>query len=71
MSSLLRPYDDKYAGLAYKLHTKISQKVDRFDIAKTMWKLADYLQAQDTEPKHEQHLIMLASKWVKELKRLG
>lgn len=62
----MRPYTDRYAKLALRLHSKISKKVDRFKVAPLMWELADYLESQD-DGKHEQHLLMLASKWVREL----
>lgn len=47
-------------------HAQIGKKVGRFEKAQKLWKLAAYLEEQDTG-KHEQHLIMLASKWVKNL----
>ena len=62
----MRPYDDKYAKLALTFGDKISKKVDRFEIAPTLWKLADYLEQQDNG-KHEQHLLMLGSQWLKRL----
>ena len=60
----MRSFDDKYAHLALRMRPQISKKVDRFQLAPTLWKLADYLQTIDNGKKHEQHLIMLASKWV-------
>ena len=62
----MRPFDDKYAKLAFTFHPKIAKKVDRFQIAPTLWELADYLESQDGG-KHEQHLLMLGSKWLKQL----
>ncbi len=62
----MRPYYDKYIILAMRVHSGIARKVDRFEIGETVQKLADYLASVD-DGKHEQHLIMLASKWVKAL----
>ncbi len=62
----MRQFDDKYAKLAMRFHSKISAKVGRFLIAPALWALADYLERMD-DGKHEQHLIMLASKAVKKL----
>ena len=59
--------NNKYCRIAEQFHSKISKKVDRFDIAKNLWDLAWYLKSVDDGKKHEQHLVMLASKWVKEL----
>lgn len=42
---------------------EIRKKVDRFQLAPTLWALADYLESVD-DGKHEQHLLMLASKWI-------
>ena len=66
MGGVLRPYDDKYAELAMRLHSSISRKVNRFQIAEKLWALADYLELVGVG-KHEQYLLMLASKWVKAL----
>lgn len=63
----LRPYDDKYAKLALRFSPKISKRVAKGDLAPMLWALADYLEANDNA-KHEQHLLMLASKWVKDIK---
>ena len=65
----MRAYDDKYAKLALTFSSKISKKVgkelpDR--IAPTLWALADYLESVD-DGKHDQHLLMLGSKWLKQL----
>ncbi len=61
-----RPHDDKYAQLAMRFHSAIGKKVGRFNKAPMLWTLADYLESHGKD-KHEQHLIMLASKWVKAL----
>lgn len=62
-----RPFNDKYAQIALGLRERIARKVDRFELAPTLWKLADYLESQDDGKKHEQHLIQLGVKWVKAL----
>lgn len=62
----MRPSTDKYARLALRFTDKIGKKADRFQISPTLWALADYLEA-NAAGKHEQHLLMLASKWVKAL----
>lgn len=64
---MIRSFDDKYAQLALGFADKIRKKVDRFALAQTMWNLAHYLESQDDGKKHEQHLIMLGSKWVQAL----
>ena len=63
----MRDFNDKYAALALTFHRKIAAKVDRFQIAPTLWGLADYLQSVDDGKKHEQHLIMLGRKWLEQL----
>ena len=62
---LLRKYDDRYAQLALGFADKLRKRVGRFGLAPALWSLADYLEGQDNG-RHEQHLLMLASRWVKE-----
>lgn len=59
----MRPYDDKYARLALQMTETLRKKVDRFALAPMLWALADYLESVD-DGKHEQHLLMLAGKWI-------
>ena len=63
---MIRSYEDKYANLALGLADRVRKKVDRFEVTPTLWKLADYLEANG-EGKHEQHLIQMGVKWIKEL----
>ena len=53
----MRHWTDKYAKLALQFQIK----------PPLLWELADYLESQDNG-KHEQHLLMLASKWIKNAK---
>ena len=62
----MRPYDDKYAQIALGLSDRVRKKVDRFDLASSLWRLADYLESEDVG-KHKQHLIQMGVKWIKEL----
>lgn len=63
---MMRGPNDKYAKIALGLRDRIAKKVDRFDLAPTLWNLADHLEKQDTG-KHEQHLIQIGVKWVNAL----
>ena len=60
------PHDSKYAKIALQFGSKIGKRVGGSNKAKHMWALASHLEENDNG-KHEQHLIMLASKWVKSL----
>ena len=62
-----RPYNDKYAQIALGLSGKVSKKVDRLKIAPVLWNLADYLESVDSVGKHDQHLIQMGVKWIKDL----
>lgn len=62
-----RRHDDKYARIALQFHDKLRKAVGRFALAGALHELADYLEREDNGKHEQQHLLMLAAKWVKAL----